>query len=57
MWLSVLGVGDSRMYMNTDINSMQVSGPGSDVMSRLMQPLFVAAAVVVVAKVVVVGAV
>ena len=48
LWLSVLGVGDSRMYMNTDINSMQVSGPGSDVMSRLMQPLFVVAAVVVV---------
>ncbi|MDO4917964.1 glycosyltransferase family 87 protein [Kocuria sp.] len=52
LWLSVLGIGDSHMYMNTDINSMQVDGPGSDVMSKLMQPLFVVAAVVVVALIV-----
>ncbi|RKQ35104.1 glycosyltransferase family 87 protein [Kocuria tytonis] len=52
LWLSVLHIGDSRMYMNTDINSMQVDGPGSDVMSKLMQPLFVVAAVVVVALIV-----
>lgn len=48
LWLSVLHIGDSHMYMNTDINSMQVDGPGSDVMSKLMQPLFVVAALVVV---------
>lgn len=52
LWLSVLHIGDSRMYMNTDINSMQVDGPGSDVMSKLMQPLFLVAAVVVVALIV-----
>ncbi|MEZ2390103.1 glycosyltransferase 87 family protein [bacterium RCC_150] len=47
LWLSVLHVGDSRMYMNTDINSMQVDGPGTAFMSVLMQPLLVLAAVVV----------
>ena len=52
LWLSVLHIGDSHMYMNTDINSMQVDGPGSDVMSKLMQPLFLVAAVVVVALIV-----
>ncbi len=48
LWLSVLGVGDSRMYMNTDINSMQVDGPGTAFMSVLMQPplLLLAAAAV-----------
>ena len=35
------------MYMNTDINSMQVDGPGTTVMSALMQPLLVLAALVV----------
>lgn len=39
LWSSVLGVGGSHMYMNTDINSMQVDGPGSEVMAALMQPL------------------
>ena len=48
LWLSVLHIGDSHMYMNTDINSMQVDGPGSDVMSKLMQPLLLLAALAVV---------
>ncbi len=47
LWMSVLGLGDARMYMNQDINSMQVDGPGSEVMSFLMQPLLVAAALLV----------
>ncbi|MDQ0098447.1 hypothetical protein J2S96_002156 [Arthrobacter bambusae] len=49
LWLSVLHVGDSRMYMNTDINSMQVDGPGTTLMSFLMQPLLVLAAILVAA--------
>ncbi|PRB38917.1 hypothetical protein CQ020_19830 [Arthrobacter sp. MYb23] len=49
LWLSVLGVGDSRMYMNTDINSMQVDGPGTAFMSVLMQPLLLLAAAAVAA--------
>lgn len=49
LWLSVLRVGDSRMYMNTDINSMQVDGPGTPFMSQLMQPLLVLAALLVAA--------
>ena len=44
LWSSVLGVGGSQMYMNTDINSMQVDGPGTEVMSSLMQPLLILAA-------------
>ncbi|MDP5225632.1 MULTISPECIES: glycosyltransferase 87 family protein [Arthrobacter] len=51
LWLSVLHVGDSHMYMNTDINSMQVDGPGTTVMSTLMQPLLLLAAAVVAALV------
>ncbi|HSK33989.1 MAG TPA: glycosyltransferase 87 family protein, partial [Propionicimonas sp.] len=47
LWSSVLGVGGSRMYMNTEINSMQVDGPGTAVMSVLMQPLLMLAAVLV----------
>ena len=47
LWLSVLNVGGSRMYMNTDINSMQVDGPGTATMSVLMQPLLVLAALLV----------
>lgn len=47
LWLSVLGIGDSRMYMNTDINSMQVDGPGTALMSVLMQPLLIVAALLV----------
>ncbi len=47
LWLSVLNVGDSRMYMNTAINSMQVDGPGTAVMSVLMQPLLILAALLV----------
>jgi uncharacterized membrane protein len=35
------------MYMNTDINSMQVDGPGTAVMSVLMQPLLILAALLV----------
>jgi hypothetical protein len=49
LWLSVLNVGGSHMYMNTDINSMQVDGPGTAVMAWLMQPLLVLAALVVAA--------
>ncbi|GAA5197005.1 glycosyltransferase family 87 protein [Arthrobacter gyeryongensis] len=49
LWLSVLHVGDSRMYMNTDINSMQVDGPGTAFMSFLMQPLLALAAILVAA--------
>jgi hypothetical protein len=37
------------MYMNTDINSMQVDGPGSTIASALMQPLFVVIALAVAA--------
>ncbi|WP_269046831.1 glycosyltransferase 87 family protein [Paenarthrobacter sp. Z7-10] len=48
LWLSVLHIDGSRMYMNTDINSMQVDGPGTEVMSFLMQPLLILAALVVV---------
>lgn len=47
LWLSVLNIGDSRMYMNTDINSMQVDGPGTATMSVLMQPLLILAALLV----------
>jgi len=47
LWLSVLNAGGSRMYMNTDINSMQVDGPGTATMSVLMQPLLVLAALLV----------
>jgi hypothetical protein len=49
LWLSVLHIGRSRMYMNTDINSMQVDGPGTTLMSFLMQPLLVLAAILVAA--------
>lgn len=51
LWMSVLGIGESHMYMNQEINSMQVDGPGSDVMSVLMQPLLVVAALLVAALV------
>ncbi|WP_269939198.1 hypothetical protein [Arthrobacter sp. HY1533] len=51
LWMSVLGLGGARMYMNTDINSMQVDGPGSELMSFLMQPLLIAAALLVAALV------
>lgn len=47
LWLSVLGVDGSRMYMNTEINSMQVDGPGTETMAVLMQPLLLVAAAVV----------
>ena len=43
LWSSVLGAGGSHMYMNTDINSMQVDGPGTGVMATLMQPLLLLA--------------
>lgn len=47
LWSSVLGVGGSRMYMNTEINSMQVDGPGTATMAVLMQPLLLVAAAAV----------
>ncbi|WP_425353740.1 glycosyltransferase 87 family protein [Arthrobacter stackebrandtii] len=47
LWMSVLGIGGAQMYMNHDINSMQVDGPGSEIMSVLMQPLLIAAALLV----------
>ncbi len=49
LWMSVLNIGGARMFMNHDINSMQVDGPGTEVMSVLMQPLLVLAALVVAA--------
>ena len=49
LWMSVLGIGGADMYMNQDINSMQVDGPGSEVMSFLMQPLLIVAALIVAA--------
>lgn len=51
LWMSVLGLGGAQMYMNQGINSMQVDGPGSAVMSVLMQPLLIAAALLVAALV------
>ncbi|WP_247647306.1 glycosyltransferase 87 family protein [Arthrobacter sp. E3] len=47
LWMSVLGLGGAHMYMNEDINSMQVDGPGSEVMVVLMQPLLIVAALLV----------
>jgi len=47
LWMSVFGIGGAHMYMNQDINSMQVDGPGTEIMSVLMQPLLVVAALVV----------
>ncbi|WP_038468829.1 glycosyltransferase family 87 protein [Arthrobacter sp. PAMC 25486] len=47
LWMSVLGIDGSQMYMNHDINSMQVDGPGSALMSVLMQPLLIGAALLV----------
>lgn len=49
LWMSVLGLGGAHMYMNQDINSMQVDGPGSEIMSFLMQPLLIVAALLVAA--------
>ncbi|MCW1250198.1 DUF2029 domain-containing protein [Acaricomes phytoseiuli] len=49
LWMSVLKIGGARMYMNTEINSMQVDGPGSTVASALMQPLFIVVALAVAA--------
>ena len=47
LWMSVLHIGDAHMSMNQDINSMQVDGPGTVLMSKLMQPLLVLAALLV----------
>ena len=47
LWMSVLSVDGSQMYMNEDINSMQVDGPGSALISVLMQPLLIGAALLV----------
>lgn len=47
LWMSVLGLGGSHMYMNQNINSMQVDGPGTELMSVLMQPLLIVAALLV----------
>lgn len=44
VWLSVLGVEGSRTYLNVGIGSMQVDGPGTEVMAVLMQPLLLLAA-------------
>lgn len=49
LWMSVLNIGGTRMYMNTEINSMQVDGPGSTLASALMQPLFIVVALAVAA--------
>jgi hypothetical protein len=47
VWLSVLGVEGSRTYLNVGIGSMQVDGPGTEVMAVLMQPLLLLAALTV----------
>lgn len=47
LWMSVFNVGGAHMYMNQDINSMQVDGPGTELMSVLMQPLLILAALLV----------
>lgn len=44
VWLSVLGAEGSRTYLNVGIGSMQVDGPGTEVMAVLMQPLLLLAA-------------
>ena len=47
LWLAVFGVDDSRTYLNVGIGSMQVDGPGTELMAVLMQPLLILAAVLV----------
>jgi hypothetical protein len=47
VWLSVLGVEGSRTYLNVGIGSMQVDGPGTEIMAVLMQPLLLLAAMTV----------
>ncbi len=49
LWMGVLGLDGAQIYMNREINSMQVDGPGAAVMSVLMQPLLVVAALLVAA--------
>lgn len=44
VWLSVLGLADSRIADNVAINSTEVYGPGASVAAMLMQPLLVLAA-------------
>lgn len=45
VWLSVFGVGGSKIADNVAINSTEVYGPGAEVAAFLMQPLLIVAAV------------
>lgn len=45
VWLSVLGIGGSKIADNVAINSTEVYGPGADVAATLMQPLLIIAAI------------
>lgn len=47
LWLAVLGVDGSRTYLNVGIGSMQVDGPGTELMAVLMQPLLILVALLV----------
>jgi hypothetical protein len=44
VWLSVFGIGGSKIADNLAINSTEVYGPGADLAAALMQPLLVLAA-------------
>lgn len=45
VWLSVFGLGGSRIADNVAINSTEVYGPGAPLAAMLMQPLLIIAAV------------
>lgn len=47
LWLAVFGIDGSRTYQNVEIGSMQVDGPGTEVMAVLMQPLLILVALLV----------
>ncbi|MGX9900024.1 hypothetical protein ACW0JT_09065 [Arthrobacter sp. SA17] len=47
LWLAVLRVDGSRTYLNVGIGSMQVDGPGTELMAVLMQPLLILVALLV----------
>jgi hypothetical protein len=44
VWLSVFGLGGSRIADNVSINSTEVYGPGAPLAAMLMQPLLIVAA-------------
>lgn len=43
MWLAALGLNGTRAVQNVAIGSLEVQGPGTEVMAGLMQPLLVVA--------------